>query len=134
MPRALAVAEDLGTLRNSLGILSPDRTRIVPEKFLEATHLSATMLSDKLNVKRPTLYRKTIPIPSSRQREMIQLVLATDLVFELTRSLPETGKWLMSPSSILFGDSPFEVILRGDGNAIIAWLNQRTGKVAGAAF
>jgi hypothetical protein len=40
----------------------------------------------------------------------------------------------MSPNVELAGESPFEVILRGEGEEVIHWLLERTGKRPGAAF
>ena len=36
----------------------------------------------------------------------------------------------MAPNAMLFGDTPFEVCMRGEGEKLIEWLNQRLGRKA----
>ena len=41
----------------------------------------------------------------------------------------EVNKWMQTPSDLLFGDSPTQAILSGDGQVVIDWLKGRTGNV-----
>ena len=52
----------------------------------------------------------------------------------MNNNIEETVKWIMAPNTIFLGDSPFEVVLRGDGREMIDWLASRTGSRASAAF
>jgi len=129
-------AKDLGALQNALGILAnEDRTKFHPQAFASATGLKPTSASKTLKIPRPNLYRETIPIPIKFMDRMMQLVVATDLVFELLdKDVEETKRWLMTVNSILLGISPFEAIMRGDGKAVIEWLSERVGHKDGVAF
>jgi hypothetical protein len=127
-------APDLGSIRNRLGILSNDFKKFNPEAFFQATGLTGTQLAKILKVQRPLLYREFLPL-NKLKTPIIQLVIATDLVFALLENnLDETKRWLMSPNIELSGESPFEVILRGEGEEVTSWLLERSGKLAGAAF
>jgi hypothetical protein len=127
-------APDLGSIQNRLGILSGDFKKFKPEAFFEATGLTGTQLAKVLKVQRPLLYRESLPLKKLRT-PIIQLVLATDLAFNLlANSIAETKRWLMSPNIELSGESPFEVILRGEGEEVVAWLLERSGKRPGTAF
>jgi hypothetical protein len=127
-------APDLGSIRNRLGILSDDYKKFRPAAFFQATGLTGTQLAKVLKVQRPLLYRETLPLNKLR-RPIIQIVLATDLVFSLLENnMEETKRWLMSPNVQLTGESPFEVILRGEGEEVLNWLSERSGTRPGAAF
>ncbi len=127
-------AQDLGSIRNRLGILSNDFKKFKPEAFFQATGLTGTQLAKVLKVQRPLLYREFLPL-NKLKTPIIQLVIATDLVFGLLgNNLDETKRWLMSPNIELSGETPFEVILRGEGEEVTSWLLERSGKLPGAAF
>lgn len=127
-------APDLGSIRNRLGILSDDYKKFHPDAFFQATGLSGTQLAKVLKVQRPLLYREILPLNKLRG-PIIQIVLATDLVFSLLdNDLEETKRWLMSPNVQLTGESPFEAILRGEGKEVLHWLSERSGTRPGSAF
>lgn len=42
--------------------------------------------------------------------------------------------WMQFPNEAMFGSSPMEVIVNGDGQALIDWLKTRSGKLPGSAF
>lgn len=128
-------AHQLGALRNALGILSDDRTKVKPQRLRDITHLNSTATAKALQVSRPQAYQKEIKVNPKLMRNIILLVHASDLVYELLGdSVDETAKWVMAPNSMLKGDSPFEVCMRGEGPSLIDWLNTRLGRVAGQAF
>ena len=129
-------AKDLGSLQNALGILDrKDRRKFHPQAFSSATGLNPTRIANVLQLQRPNLYRETIPIPERFEKTMLALVIATDLVYGLLqKDVEETKKWLMTPNTILLGVSPFEAIMRGDGDAVIQWLSERAGLKPGVAF
>lgn len=121
-------ATDLGAFKNSLGILSPDFTRINPKALFAVTGLNPSQLEKVTGIARPQFYKKHVQLkPSSKLlKNIISLVIATDVAFELfNHSAKETEVWLMAPNTILFGDSPFEVCMRGEGDKLIEWLNKR---------
>jgi hypothetical protein len=61
--------------------------------------------------------------------------MATDLIYELMENdEDQTIKWLTTPNTFLFGDSPLEVIMRDEGHAIISWLLELLGRKPGSAF
>jgi uncharacterized protein (DUF2384 family) len=120
--------EDLGSLRNALGILSEDRKKLRPDRLLSVTGLGRTELSRITKKSRPLLYERELPLKlsSAFTKEIYSLVIVTDLAFELFAENEENTKsWLMAPNTLLFGDSPFVVSLRGEGDQLIEWLNQR---------
>jgi hypothetical protein len=120
--------QDLGTMRNALGILSEDRKKLRPERLLSITGLGRTELSRVTKKARPLLYERELPLKlsSSFTKAIYSLVIATDLAFELFGENEEdTKNWLMAPNTLLFGDSPFIVCIRGEGDKLIEWLNQR---------
>lgn len=120
--------QDLGSMRNSLGILTEDKKRLRPERLLSITGLGRTELSRATSKARATLYEKELPLKlsSSFTKAIYSLVIVTDLAFELFgENEASTTSWLMAPNTLLFGDSPFMVCMRGDGEKLIEWLNQR---------
>lgn len=130
-------AEDMGSLRNRLGILSPDRKRINSATLLKVTGLGPAKIEKLTGIARPQLYRTEVPLKLSSKlmKHIIAVVIVTDLAYDLFgNNEKETVTWLMSPNSTLFGDSPFEVCMRGDGSKLIQWLSERLGKEAGAAL
>lgn len=128
-------AADLGAIRNSLGILSDDRLKIRPQALRDVTQLRPSKIAEILDVQRPNVYRQEIPIPRAIREKILKLVLVTDLAYQLMgNNLEETIKWVMAPNSAFLGNSPFEVVMRGDGNELIDWLGARAGLRASAAF
>ena len=134
MPQASAVSpqrlrpQDLGSMRNALGILSEDRKKLRPERLLSVTGLGRAELARVTKKARPMLYERELPLKlsSAFTKSIYSLVAATDLAYELFQENEEdTKSWLMAPNSLLFGDTPFMVCLRGEGDKLIEWLNQR---------
>lgn len=126
-------AWELGTIKNSLGILSEDKSKFKPEKFALVTGLGKSELEKITGISRPQFYKKEIFLkPGSKiLKRIVSVVIAADLAFELFgENKEETSSWLMAPNAILFGDTPFEVCMRGEGEKLIEWLNQRLGKIA----
>lgn len=125
---------DLGRMQNHLGLINDDgkgHRSLNPDKFLELTRFSTAEAAKKIEVSRPLMYKSTIPLkPSTKLTErVISLVTATDIAFELfDRNQQDTANWMMSPNTLLFGDSPFEVCMRGDAKPLIEWLLDRAGK------
>jgi hypothetical protein len=116
----------LGAIKNHLGILSDDGKKLRPQNLIRATGLGAAELSKYVQKQRPQLYREEIPLSDALRKRIIQLVMATDIVFELlNKNLDETKSWMMVPNTVTFGDSPFEVCMRGDGETLIGWLRDR---------
>lgn len=120
--------KDLGSMRNALGILSEDKKKLRPSRLLSITGLGRAELSRVTKKARPLLYEKELPLKltSDFTKTIYSLVVATDLAFELFgENEGDTKNWLMAPNTLLFGDSPFIVCMRGEGNKLIEWLNQR---------
>ncbi|MBX3039190.1 MAG: DUF2384 domain-containing protein [Bdellovibrionaceae bacterium] len=121
-------AQDYGAFTNALGILSADKKSILPQNLLKVTGLGPSDIAVKGGVSRPQLYKKAIPLKISSKfiKRVVDIVMVTDLAFELfDGNQDETAAWLMSPNSLLFGDSPFEVCMRGDGEPLKKWLLER---------
>lgn len=119
--------QELGSLRNVLGILTEDKKRLRPERLIAITGLGRTELSRVTSKARAALYESELPlkISSSFTKAIYSLVIVTDLAFELFgENEASTTSWLMAPNTLLFGDSPFMVCMRGDGEKLIEWLNQ----------
>ncbi len=127
------MAWELGTIKNSLGILSEDKSKFKPEKFASLTGLGKSELEKITGISRPQFYKKEILLkPSSKVlKRIVSVVIVADLAFELFgEDKKETSSWLMSPNAILFGDTPFEVCMRGESEKLVEWLNGRLGKIA----
>ena len=119
---------NLGRIRNRLGILSEDLRKVRPQRFVEVTGLGSAEIARRLEKARPQVYREEISVDKNLMKRIVELVMATDLVFDLFKqSIAETRKWMMVPNTITFGDSPFEVCMRGDGKILIDWLRVRSG-------
>jgi hypothetical protein len=111
-------ASDLGSIKNRLGILSTDYKKFRPDAFFQATGLTGTQLAKILKVPRPLLYRDTLPLNKLRE-PIIQVVLATDLVFNLLENnLEETKRWLMSPNVQLAGATSIACAIREAGTPL----------------
>ncbi len=128
-------ADELGAMANRLGFLSKDLSKLRPEKLAKATGLGNVELSRLTKVSRPSLYKKEVELTPKTKKLIWDLVMATDLAWELLGSDPkETERWMVSPNSIFMGYSPLEICLRGEGSKLIEWLNVRLGKVDGIIF
>jgi len=136
--------------QNVLGLLSPkDSNKLIPNRLLEITGYSKTLLAKELKSSRPLMYREEIDLRSLAQLRtgVFQLVCASDLIFDLFKfndpeakiyqKLPievlhklqaETERWIMSPNQFLFGKSPFEVCISGSGKELIHWLASKLGR------
>ncbi len=135
MPQASSVArphrcspQDLGSMRNVLGILSDDKKKLRPDRLGVITGLGRSELARVTKKARPMLYERELPLKlsSSFTKAIYSLVIATDLAYELFGEREEdTKSWLMAPNTFLFGDSPFIVCMRGEGEKLIEWLSQR---------
>lgn len=124
-------AQDLGSFRNALGILTSDLKQINTKGLLAATGLNPSQLQKITGVARPQFYRKSVSLKQSPKliKRIKSLVMATDIAYELfDKNIKETAAWLMSPNTVLFGESPFDVCMRGEGEGLINWLNQRLGR------
>ncbi len=132
---SIKMAHDIGAIRNALGILSDDRKKIRPAALQSVTHMGPSETAKMIGKSRQAVYQEEIVVSKKLMGSIVQLVMATDLAFELLQeSREETMKWLMSPNSILSGDIPFVVCMRGDGQVLIDWLNSRLGRTPGSAF
>lgn len=129
--------EELGKVRNFLGILAPDFNHFFPKRLLEI-YPNATDLAQMLDLQRTQLYsKKGIPLKkgTSLRKRLIYLVLATDLAYALLdNDIEKTSHWLTAPNFILFGETPLEVIMRDEGEPLIGWLMERSGLKSGSAF
>jgi hypothetical protein len=124
-------SEQAGAPRNALGILTPDKKRVNPERLLGITGMNPTHMSAIAGISRPQLYKKEIPIlPNTKFiKRVLDVVMVTDLAFELFgNNKEETTSWLTAPNSLLFGDSPFEVCMSGQAAPLKKWLLERLGK------
>lgn len=120
--------QDLGSMRNVLGILSEDKKKLRSDRLLSITGLDRAELSRLTKKSRPLLYKKELPLKLSSDftQAIYSLVIITDLAFELFgENEASTTSWLMAPNTLLFCDSPFIVCIRGEGDLLINWLNQR---------
>lgn len=130
-------ARELGQIHNYLGILDTSHNpRHFSSKPLMRICSNKSDLAGLLGVQRTQLYHKTLPLKKGTKlrSRIIHLVMATDLVYQLLDNDQKTIEWLTTPNTFLFGDSPLEVIMRDEGDAIISWLLERLGRKPGAAF
>lgn len=129
-------AEQIGSMKNRLRLLSDDRKSINMSAWENVTGLRRTETSRALGVSRTATYRsKAIPVKKETLDKVVRLAFAADLAFEiLGENVEETRKWIMSPNQHFFGDSPFEVCMRGDGQDVIRWLLIKLGRADGAPF
>lgn len=128
----------LGQIHNYLGILDTSHDpRHFSSQSLMRICSNKTDLASLLGVQRTQLYQKTLPLKKGTKlrSRIIHLVMATDLIYELMgNNQDKTIKWLTTPNTYLFGDSPLEVIMRDEGHVIISWLLELLGRKPGAAF
>lgn len=128
-------ASEAGSIENRLGILTSNYKRFRPKALFRATGMSPTQIAQVMKIPRPNLYRDALPLNAKIAGKIIKLVIATDYAFKLFKEdLRETKRWVISPNSFFFNDTPFEVIMRGDGLSVITWLRERLGEAPGAAF
>lgn len=135
--------------KNVLGLLSPnDSYKLRPNRLLEITGYSKAALAKELRSSRPLMYKDEVDLRTMKQIRdgIFQMVIVSDLIFELFKfnepemkdSLKlskedllklqgETERWLMSPNQLLFGKSPFEVCISGEGKELIMWLASKLG-------
>jgi hypothetical protein len=136
--RKIATFQDLGQAHNYLGILdTPTNPRHFFSELLIRICSNKSDLANILGIQRTLLYQKKLPLKKGTKlrSRIMHLVIATDMVYELLRNdKSKTLAWLIAPNTFLFGDSPFEVIMRDEGEAIISWLMEKLGKKPGAAF
>lgn len=124
----------LGEIQNYLGILSPDDWRYFFPKALLEICPNVSDLAHYLGIQRTQLYQEKVSLKKDDKR-IIHLVIASDIVYILLKKdRQKTVRWLCTPNIKLFGDSPFEAIMRGEGEVLIAWLKQRAGIAPGQAF
>jgi hypothetical protein len=132
-----AEMSDLGKISNYLEILAADYKHFFPQRLLEI-YPNATDLAQMLDLQRTQIYTKRgIPLKkgTSLRKKLISLVIAADLAYKLLdQDVEKTCHWLSAPNFILFGETPFEVIMRDEGEPLIAWLKERLGYKSGAAF
>lgn len=128
---------ELGQIHNYLGILDTSHNpRHFSSESLMRICSNKSDLASLLGVQRTQLYHKSLPLKKGTKlrSRIIHLVMATDLVYQLFENDRKTIEWLTTPNTFLFGDSPLEVIMRDEGDAIISWLLERLGRKPGAAF
>lgn len=131
------LGKDLGQIQNYLGILDTIHN---PQHFssepLMRIWSNKTDLANLLGIQRTQLYQKNLPLKKGTKLRgrIINLVMATDLVYELMGNDQKAIEWLIAPNTHLFGDSPLEVIMRDEGDVIISWLLEKLGRKPGIAF
>lgn len=128
---------DLGGIQNHLGLLNRKKTAFFPNRLMEISNSNPTEASKKLGLSRPNLYKEEISIRKDKElaKKIVDLVIVGDLVFDLFGGkIDQTIMWLTEPNMDFFGDSPFDICLRGDGKKLIEWLYIRSGKKPGVAF
>jgi len=127
--------QDIGTMGNHLHLLSNDRRHLRIQAFRTVTGFSPSEMARTLEVHRPRVYREELLLEKTLKKRIVMLVWATDLAYDLLgKDSQKATLWLMAPNAAFGADSPFEVILRGDGNHVVDFLLERSGLKAGAAF
>lgn len=135
MATATRTVESIGTISDHLHLLTEDRRHLRVSAFRTVTGLTPSEVARTLAVHRPRVYQSEIALEKSVGKRIITLVWAMDLAYELLgHARDKAAVWLMAPNSVFGGDSPFDVIMRGDGNHVVDFLNVRSGRKAGAAF
>lgn len=129
--------KDYGALENHFGLLTSDKQSIDTEEFrgfIEPTGMSIGELSKSMGLSRTSLYSKKLKLSKKDiSSRIIPFVIAADLAFELFNDEAKAKAWLLTPNTIFFGKSPFQVSLLGDGKAVIdqllTWLGKKDGQV-----
>ncbi len=132
-----ATALKHGGIHNHLGLLNDDRNAFYPNRLLEITGENPTSASKQTKIPRANFYKEEVHFKRNKEleRKIIDFVVVGDLVYELMKGdMKEVVIWLTSPNIELFGDSPFEICLRGDGRKVMEWLYVRLGRSSGVAF
>ena len=122
---------DLGTPKNTLGILSSDLQYLVPKRFFEYSPLNKTDIAKEAGINRKTLYSDKVKLATLRKLRVgiIQVVIGTDLAIELFNdNVEDAVSWFQTPNTLLFGETPFETCIKGDGKFLINWLRGKLGK------
>ena len=122
---------DLGTPENRLKMLSPDLQYLVPKMFFKYSPLHKTDIAKQAGINRKTLYSERVKLSTLKKlkKGIIQVVIGTDLAIEIfNNNIEEAVNWFQVPNTLLFGESPFEVCIRGEGKFLINWLMGSLGK------
>ena len=71
----------------------------------------------------------------SNDEMLAQYEEAKELATELFNGIWEDAvMWMQMPNEAMFGSSPGELIVQGDGQLLIDLLKTRSGKLPGSAF
>lgn len=122
---------NMGVPENKLKILSSDLKYFVPKRFFQYSPLNKTGIAKAAGINRKTLYSEQIQLSTLKKLKVgiMQVVIGTDLAIELFNNDIENAiNWFQAPNALLFGESPFEVCIRGEGKFLINWLMGRLGK------
>lgn len=123
--------DNIGTPSNSFKFLSPDHKELIPKRFFEYSPFNKTEIAKEAGINRKTLYSERVSLSTLNRlkKGVLQVVIGTDLTLELFQGDKENAiNWFNSPNTLLFGESPFEVCIRGEGKLLINWLKDRLGK------
>lgn len=127
----LSSVDNIGTPSNSFEILSPDHKELIPRRFFEYSPFNKTEIAKEAGINRKTLYRERVKLSTLKtlKKGILQVVIGTDLTLELFEGKKEDAiNWFKAPNTFLFGESPFEVCIRGEGEFLLTWLKDRLGK------
>lgn len=119
-----------GVIANSLHILTEDKKAFHPEQFFKYSPYTRAELAKEAGVSRTNLYKDTVALSTLKQlkKGILQVVMGLDLSIELFQEKEsEAVQWFNAPNTMLSGESPFEVCIRGDGDGILNWLKGRLG-------
>ena len=112
-------------LENKLNILTADLQSLNLKKFFEYSPFQKEDLSRIPALRESNKYGQSVELKElkSLRKGIMQVVAGMDLAIELHQNnVEEAVHWFQEPNSFLFGDSPFEVCIRGDGEEFIEWL------------
>jgi len=126
-----------GEIANLLNILTEDKKAFHPKTFFKYSPYSKVELAKVAGVSRTHLYRETVPLNTIKQLKMgiLQVVMGLDLSIELFQESENKAiQWFNAPNTMLSGESPFEVCIRGDGEGILNWLKGRLGDTTAKPF
>ncbi len=122
---------NMGIPGNKLKILSPDLQYLRPKNFFKYSPFNKTDIAKQAKINRKALYNEQVKLSTLKniKKGILQVVIGTDLSIEVFKNnVEEAVNWFSTPNTLLFGESPFEVCIRGEGNFLINWLNTRLGK------
>lgn len=122
----------MGKVQNNLGWLTTrgGQQGFNPARFIHQTGLKPATVGAAVGQSRTAMYKDFIPLKPTHalRKKIIDLVIAADIAYLLfDRDEKETAQWVVSPNMLLFGETPFEICMRGDGKALIQWLLDRAG-------